>query len=59
MVTNEQQNESLNCCGGPAPEGSKACCADDEKVKSTNDGQDCCEKTVISNEQQSKRISCC
>jgi hypothetical protein len=56
--TNEPRNTApTGCCGGPAPAGVSACCADDAAVKSSG-GTGCgCSATPVS--PTPLKASCC
>jgi hypothetical protein len=47
---------SSGCCGGPAPVGTDACCAQDAAVKSTGGSGSGCQANAPKSE---KKTSCC
>ena len=51
-----KETSASSCCGGPAPTGTKACCARDAEVKSTGGiGCGCSPATAV----PAKKSGCC
>jgi hypothetical protein len=56
LLTTEQPASSTTCCGGPAPQGTNACCVLDAEAKSIGAAGCGCGSTPA---KSAKKTACC